>query len=96
MLIGLSWLLQNLPHFGPFLKKRHEQLGKGKEKLDLLSGDLQPDPARPPYEPQKPIPQVKDVIGRAVPMIGSYGDLDNSQQVVALVDEVCNSTLYGM
>ncbi|CAG0888576.1 unnamed protein product [Darwinula stevensoni] len=78
---------QNLPHFGPYLKKRHELLRKEKVKLDLLSGDLLPAPARPSYRPQKPIPQVKDVIGRALPMIGSYGDLDNTQQVVALIDE---------
>ena len=30
----------------------------------------------------------QDVIGVALPMIGSYGDLDNTQQVVALIDEV--------
>ena len=30
----------------------------------------------------------QDVIGKALPMIGNYGDLDNTQQVVALIDEV--------
>lgn len=30
---------------------------------------------------------VQDVIGLALSGIGSYGDLDNSQQVVAVIDE---------
>lgn len=30
---------------------------------------------------------MKDMIGRALDSIGSYGDLDNKQQVVALIDE---------
>ncbi len=29
------------------------------------------------------------MIGRALPTIGAYNDLDNKQQVVALIDEVC-------
>ena len=29
------------------------------------------------------------MIGQALPMITSYGELDNSQQVVALINEVC-------
>ena len=28
------------------------------------------------------------MIGLALPMIGAYNDLDNKQQVVALIDEV--------
>ena len=31
----------------------------------------------------------QDMIGQALPMITSYGELDNSQQVVALINEVC-------
>lgn len=38
--------------------------------------------------PGKKVPEMKDVIGRAVPRIGTYGQLDNKQQVVALIDEV--------
>ena len=30
----------------------------------------------------------QDMIGRALAMIGCYGDLDTQQQVVALIDEV--------
>jgi len=31
---------------------------------------------------------LQDVIGQALSMIGSYGDLNNKEQVVALIDEV--------
>ena len=31
---------------------------------------------------------LQDVIGKALEMIGSYGDLNNKEQVVALIDEV--------
>lgn len=34
------------------------------------------------------IPRIKDIIGRAVPRIGSYKSLDNTKQVVALIDDV--------
>ena len=45
------------------------------------------------------------MIGRSLPMIGSYGDLDNTQQAVAIIDEdmcincgkcymVCNDSGY--
>ena len=36
--------------------------------------------------PTKNIPTVADVIGRTLPNIGKYNDLDNKQHVVALVD----------
>ena len=29
------------------------------------------------------------MIGRSLDMIGTYNDLDNQQQVVALIDDVC-------
>ena len=31
---------------------------------------------------------LQDVIGRGIHMIGAYNDLDNAQQVVALIDDV--------
>lgn len=36
----------------------------------------------------KPIPKVKDLIGQAVKGITSYSELDNTDQVIALIDEV--------
>lgn len=35
-----------------------------------------------------PAVKVKDVIGSALPRIGPYKKLDNSKQVVALIDDV--------
>ena len=32
--------------------------------------------------------KIKDVIGRALNRIGTYNDLNNQEQVVALIDEV--------
>lgn len=32
--------------------------------------------------------KIKDVIGRALPRIGAYKKLDNTKQVVALIDDV--------
>ena len=43
---------------------------------------------RPANVPKKTVPSVKDMISQAVPMIGSYAQLDNKQQAVALIDEV--------
>ena len=47
-----------------------------------------PGPAPAPVAPRRPVPRVQDVVGAAVANIGSYKSLDNSAQVVALVDEV--------
>lgn len=38
--------------------------------------------------PKYGVPPIKDMIGRALSMVGTYGDLDNTQQKVALIDEV--------
>jgi hypothetical protein len=43
-------------------------------------------PPPPPPAPG-PVPKLEKIIGRAVPRIGAYQNLDNKQQVVALVDE---------
>lgn len=38
--------------------------------------------------PQYGVPSVQELIGLALPMVGTYGELDNKQQKVALIDEV--------
>lgn len=35
-----------------------------------------------------PVPKISDVLGAALPKIGTYNDLDNRKQVVALIDDV--------
>lgn len=45
-------------------------------------------PTRPAPKPVKPVPSIKDVIGKSLPHIGTYVQLDNKKQVVALIDDV--------
>jgi len=40
----------------------------------------------------RPAPRIKDVIGKALPHIGSYKSLDNKLQKIALIDDVSTQT----
>ena len=44
---------------------------------------------RPALKPEVPIPKLNDLVGQAVQGITSYNELDNTDQVIALIDEVC-------
>lgn len=35
-----------------------------------------------------PVPKIQDMLGAALPRIGTYKNLDNTKQVVALIDDV--------
>jgi dihydropyrimidine dehydrogenase (NADP+) len=75
----------NLPRFGPFLQERW------KLKSDQLSTgiDMAVEP-EPPVPPRGVVPTVNQIIGKALPKIGCYTNLDNTKQVVAVVnDELC-------
>lgn len=37
------------------------------------------------------IPKIEDIRGKTVPKIGTYYQLNEKEQVVALIDEVCRS-----
>ncbi|XP_044748959.1 dihydropyrimidine dehydrogenase [NADP(+)] [Coccinella septempunctata] len=91
---------QKLPHFGQYKKKREEILanmhkeGRYEEKLVLHHGDPNKDILS--FNSNKEMngingvnspPKVKDVMGRALSKIGTYGELDNKKQVVALIDD---------
>ncbi|CAM9793677.1 unnamed protein product [Lampetra fluviatilis] len=77
---------KSLPHFGPFLEERRRLLAEAKQR----GAEMAAPTAEPRHAPSKATPHVKDVIGRALAHIGSYAELDNSQQVVAVVDpELC-------
>ncbi|XP_032232152.2 dihydropyrimidine dehydrogenase [NADP(+)] [Nematostella vectensis] len=78
---------KGLPSFGPYLVKRNEIIAAHKSSSDILSKEYEPEPVRPAVKQSKPTPSVKDVVGLALDRIGTYGDLDNRQQVVALIDE---------
>ncbi|XP_048353497.1 dihydropyrimidine dehydrogenase [NADP(+)] [Sphaerodactylus townsendi] len=73
---------KKLPSFGPYLEQRKKIISENKLKLKELS-----QPERKHFVPKKPIPAVKDVIGKALQYIGKYGELSNTEQVVALIDE---------
>lgn len=80
-----------LAHFGPYNKKREEQLHNIRLKSDLL-GDNKVDynmlPKGDIINGHVNVPRIKDVMGEALPRIGTYKNLDNTKQVVALIDDV--------
>ena len=63
-------------------------IAEHKKEVDLLGPEYQPKPMRPALVAKKHVPSVKDMIGLSLPMIGSYAQLDNKQQAVAIIDEV--------
>jgi len=75
---------KGLPKFGPYLEKRlqqrHESAVKAKGELPEYKA-----PERPPVPPK--LPTVKDQLGRALPRIGEYMQLNNEEQAVAIIDE---------
>ncbi|KAL1280178.1 hypothetical protein QQF64_014778, partial [Cirrhinus molitorella] len=84
----------SLPSFGPYLKMKTEVLAKYKRSLKEASGNVSTDTSDSTVleknVPKKSIPNVKDVIARALKHIGAYQELDNTEQVQALVDpEMC-------
>jgi dihydropyrimidine dehydrogenase (NADP+) len=80
--------MQHLPNFGPFMKEREKKIAEFKKSDDLLAENYQPKPLRPANEPARPVPAIRAIIAAAVDRIGTYADLDNKQQVVAMIDEV--------
>uniref|UniRef100_A0A7E4UTH7 Dihydropyrimidine dehydrogenase [NADP(+)] n=1 Tax=Panagrellus redivivus TaxID=6233 RepID=A0A7E4UTH7_PANRE len=75
-----------LPNFGKFREQKEkiiqQKLAK-KDLLDVSSVDFAKRPANTP----KAKYTLTDVIGKALPQIGSYGELDNKQQKVAIIDD---------
>lgn len=79
-----------LAHFGPYNEKREEQLHNIRLKSDLF-GDNKVDYMLPKDDiinGHVNVPRIKDVMGEALPRIGTYKNLDNTKQVVALIDDV--------
>lgn len=83
-------MLQTLGFLGPYKKEREEIMHKLHQdhgpmwKIDetvitSATGDI------------KPAAKLKDIIGLSLPNIGSYKSLDNTRQVVALIDDVSTS-----
>ncbi|KAH9366520.1 hypothetical protein HPB48_010326 [Haemaphysalis longicornis] len=78
---------KTLPNFGPYLHKKEAVVAKQKLHDDLLSDEKAAANTRQARTLQGKIPTVKDVIGGSLKKIGTFGDLDIKEQVVALVNE---------
>ncbi|KAG7235750.1 hypothetical protein INR49_002252 [Caranx melampygus] len=79
---------KSLPSFGPYLLQRTEAIAKYKKELrDAGEMDVSETSITRVGTPKKPVPAVKDVIARALQHIGAYQELNNMEQVQALIDE---------
>lgn len=56
-------------------------------KFDLLR-DNKVENYLPNAVNEIPVPKIQDMLGVALPRIGTYKNLDNTKQVVALIDDV--------
>lgn len=81
-----------MPHFGPYRKQREEQLRKIHlntnplaEESEIANGVGNNNGF---CDNTVQIPRINDIIGLALPKIGAYKQLDNTKQVVALIDDV--------
>ncbi|XP_046880161.1 LOW QUALITY PROTEIN: dihydropyrimidine dehydrogenase [NADP(+)]-like [Hypomesus transpacificus] len=79
---------KTLPSFGPYLLEKNKILADYKKTMNGQSEALATEAnATRTYTPKRPIPAVKDVIARALKHIGAYGELNNTEQVLAVIDE---------
>ncbi|XP_023949076.2 dihydropyrimidine dehydrogenase [NADP(+)] isoform X2 [Bicyclus anynana] len=77
-----------LAHFGPYNRKREELLHSIRLKSSILN-DVGNCPLKNTNEVNGyiTVPMIKDILGEALPRIGTYKNLDNTKQVVALIDD---------
>lgn len=81
---------KTLPHFGPYQKKREEEIAKIKKMHTTTEKAVHSNSDCLENTPNKPVPSVCEIIGTALPKIGVYKRLDNTQQVVAVInDDMC-------
>jgi dihydropyrimidine dehydrogenase (NADP+) len=97
-----SLIGQNLPKFGPYLEERLKKRSEIAHAAKTKEFDYK-EPARPAIPTA--VPKLKDQLGKALPRIGEYMQLNNNQQAVALIDDemcincgkcymTCNDTGY--
>ncbi|KAF5303934.1 hypothetical protein FQA39_LY01719 [Lamprigera yunnana] len=77
---------KKLPHFGLYQKQRKEKMAQFKDKLKLNENREVAEKPDKNVNPDK-VPSIKDIIGRALPLIGPYKQLNAQRQVVALIDD---------
>lgn len=74
-----------LPNFGEFLELKKEAVAEQKANETL-------DEGKPQFVERKKenikVPKIENVIGASLPHIGAYKKLDNTKQVVALINDV--------
>ncbi|XP_026487156.2 dihydropyrimidine dehydrogenase [NADP(+)] [Vanessa tameamea] len=79
-----------LAHFGPYNRKREELLHNIRLSSDILSENKIDCPLAKKdiiVNGNVNVPRIQDVVGEALPRIGTYKHLDNTKQVVALIDD---------
>ena len=76
-----------MPHFGNYKEKISEIKQKHYKNADILEQKETTDKNLIVINSDK-VMKLKDVIGRALDKIGAYNQLNNKEQVVALIDEV--------
>ncbi|GFN98592.1 dihydropyrimidine dehydrogenase [NADP(+)]-like [Plakobranchus ocellatus] len=76
---------KHLPSFGPYQRQKEAIIAALHQKMNIL--EEKQTPIRPALKPEVPVPKIKDLIGLAVHGITSYLELDNTDQVIALIDE---------
>uniref|UniRef100_A0A7N9D8R9 Dihydropyrimidine dehydrogenase [NADP(+)] n=1 Tax=Macaca fascicularis TaxID=9541 RepID=A0A7N9D8R9_MACFA len=77
---------KKLPSFGPYLEQRKKIIAENKIRLKEQNAAFSPL-KRNCFIPKWPVPTVKDVIGKALQYLGTFGELSNVEQVVAMIDE---------
>lgn len=91
-----TWALKDefgnsLPHFGPYAKKREEIIHKLRQSngpfWDVSTEQIRNFAENDGSVNLNAIPKVNDLIGEALDKIGPYKKLDNTKQVVALIDD---------
>lgn len=83
-----------LAHFGPYQKERVAlEIGENRERGAIklnANGDVEMVETAKTSEKMvqsAPAPTVQDIIGLSLPHIGSFKQMDNKKQVVALIDD---------
>ncbi|XP_060802802.1 dihydropyrimidine dehydrogenase [NADP(+)] [Amyelois transitella] len=77
-----------LAHFGPYGKEREEILHELRLKSDLLGDNMVENHlTHNEVNGHTAVPSIRDMVGVALPRIGTYKHLDNTKQVVALIDD---------
>lgn len=76
-----------LAHFGPYGKQREEKMHEMRQNNAGADAGCPLLNSKSNGYNELSVPRIKDIIGEALPRVGSYKKLDNKKQVVALIDD---------